>query len=223
MSEGLLAAPKNYTNATFPSPRRQLCYFGSGVLAGAATLPVEALWSRFRAPGSPASHFSTHFPGPLVSVRTIHRAGFRFWTFDIVRSQLGQHAPSLPVAVKGGLGGAAGGFVEVCAEAVISTRPRLPSLGQLANQSAKLFFCFGTYTFLSTTLSPEQLPPKPFPFCWALGAIAGGTGSGIVAAVEGVRGAALWKMAVPRGALIIGTVISVHVTSCAAILQRVAR
>lgn len=221
MSAGLQAAPKNSVNAAFPSPTRQLCYIASGSLAGAATLPVDALWSRLRAPGAPTTHISKHFPSPLVAVRTIYRAGFRFWTFDIVRSQLNQHAPSLPVAVKGGLGGAAGGFVEVCAESLISSRPRLPSSWALANQSAKLFFCFGTYTFLSTTFSPEQLPPKPFPLCWALGAIAGGTGSAIVAALEGVGGAALWKMAVPKGALIIGTVISVHVTSCAAILKRV--
>jgi len=223
MFEGLLAAPTNYVNTTFPPSTRQLCYFGSGCLAGAATLPVEALWSRFRAPGSPATHFSKNFPGPLVSLRTIYRAGFRFWTFDITRSQLNRHVPSLPVAVTGGLGGAAGGFVEVCAESFISRRPRLPSPLALANQSAKLFFCFGTYTFLSTNLSPEQLPPKPFPFCWALGAIAGGTGSGILAALEGVRGATLWKVAVPKGALIIGTVISVHVTSCAEILKKFGR
>ena len=97
----------------------------------------------------------------------------------------------------------------------------MPPLSALGTQPAKLFFCFGTYTYLSTTLSPRELPPEPFPYCWAMGAAAGGLGSGIVASrMESIRGRALWAAAVPKGALVIGTVIAVQVTSCAALLQR---
>ena len=54
-----------------------------------------------------------------------------------------------------------------------------------------------------------------------MGAVAGGLGSGIVAnRMEGVTGRALWVTAVPKGALVIGTVIAVQVTSCATLLQR---
>ena len=54
-----------------------------------------------------------------------------------------------------------------------------------------------------------------------MGAVAGGLGSGTVAnRMEGVTGRALRPTAVPKGALVIGTVIAVQVTSCAALLQR---
>ena len=51
-----------------------------------------------------------------------------------------------------------------------------------------------------------------------MGATAGGFGSGILARVEGIKGRALWKGAVPKEALTIGMVIAVHVTACAEIL-----
>jgi hypothetical protein len=54
-----------------------------------------------------------------------------------------------------------------------------------------------------------------------MGATAGATGSAVVAALEGARGKALWVRAIPRGAATIGTVIAVHVTSCAALLETV--
>lgn len=47
-----------------------------------------------------------------------------------------------------------------------------------------------------------------------MGAAAGGVGSGIIAIAEGVRGRALWRGAVPKGMISIGTVIAVQVTSC---------
>jgi len=68
---------------------------------------------------------------------------------------------------------------------------------------------------LSATFAGEELPPRPFWFCWLLGAAAGGFGSGVVARAEGVRGRSLWRRAVPKGALVVGTVIAVQVTSCA--------
>jgi hypothetical protein len=119
----------------------------------------------------------------------------------------------------GGLSGASGGLAEVMLSGVLSTQPKVPTLHAIAAQSSKLFFCFGTYTFLSTTYSKEfGLPPKPFPVALAMGATAGCAGSAILAALEGARGAVLRNSAV-GGALVIGTVISVHVTVCDVMLR----
>lgn len=199
-----------------PSSTSQTSFFTSGALAGAASLPVELAWISIvqRSSINPTSFLRSTAPA------TILKCGTRFWSFDIVRSQLQQHQ-HIPVWVKGGLGGAVGGFNEVLLHSLLSRR-KLPYWQALGSQSLKLFFCFGTYTFLSTTLSPQRLPPKPFLWCWLMGPTAGAVGSGIVAALEGVRGPALWKSAVPRGALTIGTVISVHVTSCAVLLRALA-
>lgn len=51
-----------------------------------------------------------------------------------------------------------------------------------------------------------------------MGATAGFVGSAITAAVEGARRRAL-LLATVRGSLVVGTVISVQVTSCAASLR----
>ena len=51
-----------------------------------------------------------------------------------------------------------------------------------------------------------------------MGAAAGGLGGGINSRVERVTGSALWKFAIPKAAITIGTVIAVQVTSCAAFL-----
>ena len=198
--------PRSLSNS-LPPAARQTSYFLTGALAGASTLPIEYAYQR---PNSLPTFLRNIGPSAL------YRAGLRFWTFDLVKSSLNRHT-ALPVWVQGGLGGAAGGFVEVAAQSLVNRKTPVPLA--LGTQSLKLFFCFGTYTFLSTTLS-EELPPKPFPWCWTLGAVAGGTGSGIVAALEGVRGRALWTGAVPRGAITIGTVIAVQVTSCAALLEK---
>ncbi|KAI5202377.1 hypothetical protein E4T39_04824 [Aureobasidium subglaciale] len=135
---------------------------------------------------------------PSISAATppVLRAGIRFWTFDQTRHLL---APfHLPVWLTGGLGGAAG--------------------TALGAQTLRLFLCFGSFTYLSTSLS-DTLPPKPFWKCWLMGATAGATGSAVVAALEGARGKALWGHAIPRGAATIGTVIAVHVTSCAKLVE----
>jgi len=73
---------------------------------------------------------------------------------------------------------------------------------------------------LSTTFAAEQLPPRPFWFCWLVGAAAGGFGSGVVARAEGVRGRSIWPRAVPKCALVVGTVIAMQVTSCADLVGR---
>lgn len=141
----------------------------------------------------------------------------RFWVFDNVKSQLSVFS-SLPVWIQGGLGGGAGGFAEVTAHSLV--RGQLPQAAALGSQTLKLFLCFGTYTFLSTSLS-DELPPKPFWWCWVMGATAGGVGSAIVSRLEGVKGRELWTRATPKGMLTIGTVIAVQVTSCAELLHRV--
>ena len=211
---------KEPLGSSLPPLQRQLVYTATGALAGAATLPIEILWSRFQRLDPHSARASKIFPSSRVAATTIGRASVRFWIFDHTRFQLRQHFPFLHHSITGGLSGAAGGFAEVCAESLVSARPHLPSLRALASQSARLFFCFGTYTGLSTALSPDELSPRPFLFCWALGAIAGGCGSGIVARFEGARGPHFWRNGVLKGSLVIGTVIAVQVTSCADALTR---
>ena len=189
-----------------PTPFSQATFFLTGALAGATTIPLEGLLQRFVHRG-PTSN-------PFMAWTPIYRSGVRFWVFDLARYRV-ERLP-IPVAIKGGLSGAAGGLAEICAQSLIRNKP--PSMASLKSQSMKLFCCFGTYTFLSTTFSPEQQPPNPFWYCWLMGATAGGLGGGITARVEGVTGSALWKVAFPKAAITIGTVIAVQVTSCAAFL-----
>lgn len=197
-----------------PSPARQASYFATGALAGLSTIPIEILWQRrYTTPHVSPLTFATTHGATLAG-----RAGVRFWVFDIVKNALeNPTTSSLPVWTRGGLGGAAGGFAEVCAEGLVKVS--VPTGRALAAQSTKLLFCFGTYTYLSTTLS-EELPPRPFWWCWLMGATAGGVGSGIVARAEGVTGGRLWRTAVPKGALVVGTIIAVQVTSCADLVRR---
>lgn len=189
-------------SSNLPSPTRQLCFFSTGCLAGFASLPMA---------------FLPKVPSLMTATPPVLRAGVRFWTFDQTRHLL---APfHLPVSLTGGLGGAAGGFNEVLLHSLVQSR-KLPAAAALGAQTLRLFLCFGTFTFLSTTFS-DTLPPKPFWKCWLMGATAGATGSAVVAALEGARGKALWGHAIPRGAATIGTVIAVHVTSCAALIDSV--
>ena len=207
LHEDLKNVPASIRDGRIPTPASQATFFVTGCLAGASTIPIERVWPRPNPSSAPAAFRANARP-------LIYRGGIRFWVFDLAR--YGVEPLPVPVAVKGGVSGAVGGFAEVLAQAVVQRRR--PSLASLANQTAKLFFCFGTYTYLSTALSPERQPPKPFWKCWLMGAVAGGLGSGIVAGAEGVRGSALWKSAIPKGAVMIGTVIAVQVTSCAAML-----
>jgi hypothetical protein len=212
-------------------PNRQFVFFTSGCLAGIATLPVEFLISRASV-NSGKTSWRQHLPKGALAATTVFRAGVRFCIFDITRTILDRQVPRIEfsnihtrTAFIGGLSGASGGFAEVFASSLVSGlvsgSPRFPTLGTLASQSTKLFFCFGTYTFISSTFSREYgLPPKPFPVALMMGATAGGVGSAILAAIEGARGLMLGSSAL-RGALVIGTVISVHVTTCAEMLHRI--
>ena len=190
-----------------PRLTSQTSYFVSGAFAAASALPIDLLWNRFATPRPNTILPSLHtLAGPAI-----YRGGVRFWVFDHARHRI-RHRFSLPPWLVGGLSGALGGFAEICVQSAASRH--MPDMKSLANQSGKLFCCFGTYTYLSTTLSPEQLPPKPFWRCWCMGAVAGGVGSGIVAAIGGLRGKELWTRVMPKGAAGIGTVIAVQVTAC---------
>ena len=139
--------PQSLPIGNIPTSFSQAAFFLTGALAGATTIPLEGLWQRFvhRAPT----------PIPFMAWTPVYRSAVRFWVFDLARYRA-EHLP-IPVAIKGGLSGAAGGLAEICAQSVI--RNKLPTMASLRSQSMKLFCCFGTYTFLSTTLSPEQQPP----------------------------------------------------------------
>lgn len=209
-------------------PTRPLVFFASGYLAGAATLPVEILYSRAVQGAPRTSSLLSLIPKGSLVATTVLRAGTRFCVFDLTRTILNRRIPHsnfynehARTALIGGLGGASGGLAEVLASSLVSIRPRLPSPSALANQSANLFLCFGTYTFISTTFSKgDGLPPKSFATTWAMGVIAGGIGSGILSAAKGIRSKALGS-SILKGALVIGTVISVHVTSVAEMLKQV--
>jgi hypothetical protein len=199
-----------------PSVSRQATFFATGALAGAASLPVETAFLSLTQRNDYAASLK-HIRSSIVPV--LARTGVRFFSFDHVRTYT-SHFLQLPVTLCGALGGAAGGLNEVVLHSLVSNR-RLPPLNAALSQSGKLFFCFGTYTYLSTHLSRE-LPPRPFWKCWLMGATAGSVGSAIIAAVEGARGRSLMA-ATLRGSLVIGTVISVQVTTCAAGLRQLER
>lgn len=54
-----------------------------------------------------------------------------------------------------------------------------------------------------------------------MGAAAGAVGSSVVGVLEGARGRFLLTTVIPKGAITIGTVIAVQVTSCAALLDSI--
>ena len=202
-----MSIPPSIQEGSVPPLSNQATFFLTGSLAAAAAIPIEPLFKILvqRVPPPIWPHVWT----------PIYSSGIRFWIFDLARSQV-EPLP-IPTAFKGGLSGAAGGLAEICVQSLV--KYQRPDVTSMMSQSMKLFCCFGTYTFLSTRLSPDELPPKPFWRCWLMGATAGGLGSGILARIQGVKGSALWKGAVPKGALTIGTVISVQVTTCAELLQ----
>jgi hypothetical protein len=199
-----------------PSASRQATFFATGALAGAASLPVETVFLSFAQKHDYTASIK-HIRSSFVPI--LARTGVRFLSFDHVRTYT-SHFLQLPITLCGALGGAAGGLNEVILHSLVSKR-QLPPLHAALSQSGKLFFCFGSYTYLSTHLSRE-LPPRPFWKCWLMGATAGSVGSAIIATIEGARGKSLMA-ATLRGSLVIGTVISVQVTTCAAGLRQLER
>lgn len=153
------------------------------------------------------------------------RGAIRFGVFERTKTLLQRTdtTASLPVWAKGALAGASGGFTENAVQ-VLRER-RLPPAKAVAASTGRTFFGFGTFTYLwasegvrheaRETVNTE--PPRPFWRCWVYAAVAGVVASTIVSGAEGLRGKALLR-AVPRGTLMMGTVISVQVTLCADLL-----
>lgn len=144
------------------------------------------------------------------------RVGARFWIFDITHRKL---QPSLPIPLAGGISGASGGAAEVLLHSLVVQRT-LPSFHAVASHSGRLFLGFGTFTGLSSYLS-EEFPPRPFPLCWLLGAVAGAVGSGIGELLERRGNVSLrhWGRTTGTGAAVIATAIAVQVTSCAEVFK----
>lgn len=198
----MASQPSHVQNViTIPALDRQAIYLLTGCFAGACTIPVSALLAR-------------SISIPIAS--PIFRTAPRFWTFDVIRNNL---PPSFSVPLSGGLSGAAGGAVEVLSHSLVAGRT-FPTVRAVASHSGRLFLGFGTFTGLSSYLS-EEFPPRPFPFCWFLGAIAGAVGTGIATLLEnrGKVGLRQWAKVTGAGAAVVGTVISVQVTCCSEMLQ----
>ena len=155
------------------------------------------------------------------------RGAIRFGVFERTKSVL-QHddtTASLPVWAKGALSGASGGFAENAVQLVRDRRR--PPLKAVATSTARTVFGFGTFTYLwvsgfasheaRETVNTE--PPQPYWRCWSYAAAAGTVASAIVSSAKGLRGRAL-ALAIARGTLMMGTVISVQVSFCAELLIR---
>lgn len=228
-----------------PSTTEQASYGVTGALAGLATLPIEFALASFRSsaikPPPLSSFLRSHLPHGL------YRPAIRFWAFDLARSRIlyesSNAGVTLPTWVVGGLSGGIGGFMEVFIQHIIREKSlsKMPASAPLVEQSAKLFFCFGSYTFLASRWAErekERLPPTPFWKCWMYDAAAGAFGSSVVWGVKegfdggqwyqdgkrgGGIGGARWLRTLGttagKGALVIGTVISVQVTSCRMLLD----
>lgn len=211
-----------------------LVYFLTGSLAGACSATTDFGFDKISAQirGTPSRSMQA-----LVQSMLPHlvRPGLRFWGFDLAKRTL--LPESLPVSLQGGLAGATGGFLEMASanayaamKAHSSKRSTLEVMARTTLlHSGKLFLCFGSYTYLANTFS-ESLPPKPFPYCLFLGAVAGAFGTTSISPLE-MYTASKVRLSLgqvirtaisraPRGAVGVGTVIAVQVTSSAWILER---
>lgn len=198
------------TETTIPSPSRQAAYFASGALAGlcgpTALQVFTTLTTIHRLPNPKNLK-------PLLLSPGLPKAGLRFWTVDQVRART---AHTLHASLGSTLGGAAAGFLEESLHALGCGKR--PVARTVISQTLRLGVCFGIVTHLGTRLTPDSRQPRPFWWYWGLGAVAGAVGNGLASGVvDGVRGRGL-VLAVPRGAVLMGTVVSVQVTSCAGAL-----
>lgn len=191
-------APPNLHQSLLPTLPRQATYAATGLLAGLATVPVD--WGVTRLLAGPTAAPPSFRAFARSHARTVGpRAAVRFWGFDVAKSHL-VHT-GLPVWITGGLAGAAGGVAEVLAHSAVQRRR--PGAWEATAQASRLFLCFGGYTYLSTRFHGNDLPPRPFAWCWLLGATAGFVGVGMVAAVEGAKGRGLVGAAM-KGAGVVG-------------------
>jgi len=222
------STPKAYN----PSAAHQAIFAGTGALAGLASLPIECAWlSLQKSPSSKAVHLFLRGQAPAVIIST----GVRFWGFNQIKEKI-NHDPTdtKPQWLTYSLGGAAGGIGETFAmhlpkdfrnlqagvtqNQAFLTDWLIPLGTKAARHAAKLSLCFGTFGYLSTTYS-ELTPLNSFWKCWAMGTCAGGVGTAVMGTIDRMLVKNPPLSAMPKGAMVIGTVISVQVTSAAALLQ----
>ncbi|MCJ1447606.1 MAG: hypothetical protein MMC23_008117 [Stictis urceolatum] len=206
--------PSSQLPLTLPTPTRQLTYLSTGALAGLTTVPLRHILSLTST--SPKS-----LPLPPILTPTL-RAATRFYTFDLVRTNL----PPLPLPLSAAISGASSGISEVLLHSLVADR-RLPAKAVLGSHAGKLFLGFGTFTGLALLTRKARgeegkteeggqgqgngngkgkvmgMPPRPFWWCWCLGGLAGGVAVGGVGAMERVwRGRGregVWRRSFWRG------------------------
>lgn len=218
----------------WPGQRYLAVYGATGLLAGMAALPFEYSFSRWslRSLGSEATLRLNSTFLKNVAPGFIAKSGVRFFAFGQfkhirdVKREMGTN--TWPKWVDSAVSGAAAGLVEtVIANRVTKPLSGFPPIRHLVQQPARLFMCFGTFGYLSTTFSSPLSREKGMK-AWeddrwkrALSAMfAGGLGTAVTSAAEGLRGKQLWFSAIPKGAFVIGTVIFVQVESSTVLLER---
>lgn len=217
---------------TDPPLSRQRIFFFTGAIAGICSATADFAYDQIAActRGTPARPSSA-----LIQSMIPHtiRPAIRFWGFDIARTVI--LPERLSAGLKGGLAGAVGGFLEMAlanAHTALTSSKRLSmevALRTTLLHSCKLFLCFGSYTYLANTYS-ERLPPTPFSYCLFLGGLAGAFGTFVLTPLEMLSAAKVQlsprkvlqtaMTRAPRGAVGVGTVIAVQVTSSAWLLER---
>jgi hypothetical protein len=191
-----------------PSFIRQSIYVGTGVVAGSSGIACDVAWNKLY---SPKEYKIGAFLRANCATQ-LGRAAVRFWTFDQIRRTLQGNA-YMPIWVIGGTSGAIAGFTEVLAEKLWQRTKPNPII--LAKTFTAFFAGFGTFTYLSRTLS-EEMPPQPFWYCWLMGTCAGLSATVVFATFDRIRPMQLIKSGIlPKNMLVIGTTISVQVTGCA--------
>ena len=95
-----------------PTHSSQMTFFPTGALAAATTVPIQSIWQRLihEAPCNL----------PLLAWNPIYRSALRFWVFDLARYRLEPYP--IPVAIQGGISGAAGGLAEICAQSLFRNK-----------------------------------------------------------------------------------------------------
>ncbi|KAG7005315.1 ras-related GTP-binding protein C [Physcia stellaris] len=122
-------SPVNGSLRPLPSIKRQAVFFATGALAGTSAVPIEVLYQHFTSSAKRHDVALRYLAPPIA-----YRAGVRFWTFDLAKSQL-EHT-STPAWLRGAIPGALGGFAEVSAQSVIQRK--IPDPAAVEDQTAKL-------------------------------------------------------------------------------------
>lgn len=219
----------------WPGERYLTIYGATGLLAGVMASPFEWQWrlAQHQYALLPNSRGVKLIPSkwvpPLAFAKSIAPGfiactGLRFLAFGqfmhIRDTKRMMGTNNRPKWVDIGVSGGAAGLVEtVVANRIANPLSGIPPTVQLVRHPAKLFLCFSTFGFLTTNVGMEAYVSENLK-CAICAATAGGLGSGVAAAAEGLRGKPLWLNAVPRGVAVIGTVIYCQVTACKKLLGK---